>query len=336
MGQGGVKQMEQSVRWFQIVLLIMLLLLLFPNTLADKALPANTFTDHGGRLVSMPPAIGKVYATTEAGTFLVYALEPEAITGWNRGLSPDLEFFIQPQYHAMPTLGTWNETFQTMQVNDVLGQEPDLIIHFARINEANIALAEDVQEILGIPTILVDSQVQALPDALRQVGKLLGREVRGQALATYVENHLAHMASFQRLQASYAPIPVHIVSSYEAGYFDELLDLAKMVEMPVWNNEPPLPDLVLIMPHTILDPYRSIEEEGYKRLYQIPAYPSSWVEPGSIFSLLGLEWLHTIAYPTTYTSDLAATYKAFMEVFFQVNVTQELLSWTLKRSGISY
>lgn len=328
--------MRQGTTRGQLLMLIALLLLLFPKTAGDSALPPNFYMDHGGRLVTLPSTIKKVYTTTEAGTFLAYAVEPDSITGWNRGLSPDLEFFIQPQYHSLPTLGTWDETFQTMQLKAVQDQEPDLLIHYARITDLNIQLAEELQAILGIPTLLVDNRFHALPDALRQVGQLLGREVRGQALATYVENHLAQMESFQELQASYAPIPVHIISSHEAGYFDELLGLAKMVEMPAWNKEPPLPDFVLIMPHTVFDPYGAIEEAGYKRIYQIPAFPANWVEPGSIFSLLGLEWLHTIAYPTSYAKDLAATYKAFMEVFFQVNVTPELLEWTLKRSGISF
>ena len=109
-----------------------------------------------------------------------------------------------------------------------------------------------------------------------------------------------------------------------------------MVEMPVWNDLPPLPDLVLIMPHTIADPYRAIEEDGHKRIYQIPSFPLNWLEPGSIFSLLGLEWLHSIAYPTSYSGELVQTYSTFMEVFFQLDLTPELVAWTLRRSGISF
>jgi hypothetical protein len=51
---------------------------------------------------------------------------------------------------------------------------------------------------------------------------------------------------------------------------------------------------------------------------------------------LGLEWLHSIAYPTAYRGDLVQTYSAFMEVFFQLDLTPELLAWTLRRSGIDY
>ena len=153
----------------------------------------------------------------------------------------------------------------------VLGLNPDLIIHYAPIDKANIALAREIQNTLGIPTVLVDNALQGLPDALRLVGQLLGRELRGQALATFVENRLKQTANFQRLQHSYEPIPVHIVSPFEPGHFNELLSLAGMVEMPTWNDEPPLPDFVLIMPHSIADPYKAIERDGHKRIYQIPS-----------------------------------------------------------------
>jgi len=319
-------------RWF----LVLLLFFLFPTTLGNPILPSSLYGDDGGRLVELPPNINKLYTTTEAGCFVAYALEPNSIIGWNRGLSPELGFAIEPQFHALPTLGTWDETFQTIQIDRVLEQKPDLVVHYAAIDAANIALADQIQETLGIPTILVDNRLQALPEALRLLGQLFEKDVRGQALAAFVENHLGQAASFQRLQLGYAPIPVHIVSSQGPGRFDELLDLANMVEIPTWDNRPPLPDYVLIMPHSVADPYRAIEMDGHKRIYQIPAFPLNWLEPGSIFCLLGLEWLHAIAYPNAYNGDLSETYKAFMEVFFQVNVTPELLDWTLRRSGISY
>ncbi len=328
--------MQDNTNFIQALVLILLFIFLFPTTLSNAVLPSEIFADQGGRLVTLPKIINTVYTTTEAGAFLAYALEPSSIIGWNRGLSPELEFAIEPNFHNLPTLGTWDENYQTIKVETVLELEPDLIIHYANVDEENIALASEIQQVLGIPTVLADKALGALPETLRLFGQLLGREVRGQALATFVENHLNQASSFQSRQVGYAPIPVHIVSPYEPGHFDEILHLVGMVEMETWDDQPPMPDFVLVMPHTVTDPYRAIERDGHKRIYQIPAFPSNWLDPGSIFSLLGLEWLHSIAYPTSYTADLAETYGAFMEVFFQVNVTPELLDWTLRRSGISY
>lgn len=328
--------MPKAPRGSRVIILVLLILLLVPKKLDHHEFKPDPFTDDAGRQVSLPQEINKVYTTTEAGLFLVYALNPEAVLGWNRGLSPQLEFAIEPQYHNLPTLGTWNQQYKTVLVDLVVQLQPDLIVHYASVDEANKRLVEEIEATLQIPTILVDNSLRALPTSLQLVSKLLGKEVRGQALATYVERNLQRTSNFQRIQASYGPIPVHLVSPYPPGYFDELLALAGMVEMPTWDDQPPFPDFVLIMPHSVTDPYGVIEKDGHKRIYQIPTFPAGWLEPGSIFSLLGVEWLHSIAYPSTYPGDLAETYRMFMEVFFQVNVTPELLSWTLQRSGISY
>jgi len=328
--------MLKDVNLRQALLLVFVVLLLFAENLSESPLPSELVVDHGDRLVEVPDTVHKVYATTEMGTFLAYALEPDSILGWNRGLSPELEFAVLDPYHNLPTLGTWDETYQTIRIDEIARLAPDLIIHYTANNPFNQVLADQIQETLGIPTVLLDNSLASLPDALRLLGHLLGKELRGQALAVFVENHLNKLASFQALHSSYQPIPVHIVSPREPGHFDELLGLAGMVEMPVWNDLPPLPDLVLIMPHTIADPYRAIEEDGHKRIYQIPSFPLNWLEPGSIFSLLGLEWLHSIAYPTSYSGELVQTYSTFMEVFFQLDLTPELVAWTLRRSGISF
>lgn len=322
-------------RW-QVLFLIFLFLFLFPKLSSESILEQTVFLDQGGRTVTLPPVITKVYTTTEAGLFLAYAIDPDSILGWNRGLSPELQFAILPQYHELPTLGSWDERYQTIHLETILELKPDLIIHYAPIDETNQQLADRIEETFRIPTIMVDSRLRTLPESLRLFGQLLGKETRGQALATFVEQRLGYMASFQELQGSYAPIPVHIVSPLRTGYYDELLSLAGMVEMPSWNDQPPLPDLVLIQPHSIADPYRSIEKDGHKRIYQVPAFPQNWLDPGSIFSLLGVEWLHCIAYPNIYKTDLTELYGAFMEIFFQLNLTPELLTWTLRRSGITY
>lgn len=146
--------------------------------LSVSTLPADLLVDHGDRLVEIPGIVRKIYATTEMGTFLAYALEPDCILGWNRGLSPELGFAVQPQYHALPTLGTWDETYQTMRVSDLQLLAPDLIIHYAPADEINRQLADEVQEMLGVPTVLLDNSLTSLPDALCLLGRLLGKELR--------------------------------------------------------------------------------------------------------------------------------------------------------------
>ena len=329
--------MERGNRrcWHISILALLFLLVLAYDTQDAVPLP-TTVIDHAGRSVILPQEIQNVYATTEAGTFLVYTLDPEVILGWNRGLSPDLEFAVSPAYHELPTVGTWDLHYQTIQFDVLQELQPDLIIHYSPIDQENMDLADEIEEALGRPVILVDNSIRALPDTLYFLGEILNKEVRGQALAAFAANQLGKAEQFLAVRTFYNPIPVHIVSPQPSGFFDQLLELAGMEDMPVWSDEPPFPDFVLIMPHLIADPYRAIEQDGHKRIYQIPSFPANWLDPGSLFGLLGVEWLHSVAYPNSYPGDLTETYRAFMEVFFQLDITPELLAWTLRRSGISF
>lgn len=327
---------SENRRSWQILVLALLLLLVLAKAADDGAPVPTGITDHGGRYVTLPQVVERVYATTEAGAFLVYALNPDSVLGWNRGLSPELEFAVLPTYHDLPALGTWDLKYKTIRLDVLAELKPDVVIHYGPADQENIRLTEQMEIALETPVILIDNSIRTLPEALRLVGKVLSKEVRGQALAAFASNQLTRAEEFLSVRSMYNPIPVHIVSPHPAGYFDQLLQLAGMEEMPVWNDEPPFPDYVLIMPHQIDDPYQKIEKDGHKRIYQIPAFPSSWFDPGSLFGLLGIEWLHSIAYPNSYPGDLPETYRAFMEVFFQIDITPELLAWTLRRSGIFF
>lgn len=325
-----------NIQGWQIAILALLLVLICPLS-ADDSTPAPIeIVDHGGRSVTLPSIIEKVYATTEAGSFLVYALNPESLLGWNRGLSPQLEFTVQSIYHDLPTVGTWDLEYYTVCPDKLAKLAPDLIIHYAPADEKNIDLVDEISLVLGTPVLLIDSSIGTLPEALALLGRLLNKEVRGQALAAFARNQLSQAEEFLKVRALYNPIPAHIVSPQPPGFYDQLLAFAGMVEMPLWSDEPPFPDLVLIMPHQIIDPYRTIEKDGHKRIYQIPSFPANWLDPGSMFGLLGIEWLHSIAYPHSYPGNLPETYQAFMEVFFQINITPDMLAWTLRRSGVYF
>ncbi|HHY09185.1 MAG TPA: hypothetical protein GX528_01320 [Firmicutes bacterium] len=316
-------------------ILIIVILLLFARPTQDQKVGWAPLVDHSGREITLPSHVEKIYATTESGLFLVYSLQPEAIIGWNRGLNPYLEFAVEPRFHCLPTLGSWDHEFKTIRTDLVLEQQPDLIVHYAPVDSFNMLLAAEIQETLGIPTVLIDNSLPALPAALRFMGEILGKEARGSALAAFVENHLARAQDFLTVTEGFGEIPIHIISPYPFGYFDSLLELAGMVEVEP-RGEGALPDFVLVMPHSVQDPYSELEKAGYKRIYQIPSFPTEWLDPTSIFGLLGLEWLLSIAYPNFYAADLGETYKLFMEVFFEVKVTSAILEWTLRRSGISY
>ena len=327
-----------------VIPLVILLLVLLPQITNDSAVETLEITDHVGRTVSIPSHIQKVYGTTQGASFLIYAIEPQAVIGWNRGLSPDLEFFINPQYHDLPTVGTWNHEYQTAQIAMLKEIQPDLIIHLAPADLPNILLVDEIQAELEIPTILMDSSLPSMPAALRMVGSLLNKDIRGNTLAMYTENTLQRIEAFKEEWSIIQKTSAYVVSETDTSYLEELLAHAGIMELPKLDA-PQTPDIILVMPHSITDPYQKIKDDPQlahigaiadDRVYEIPTLPLNWLGPDSLCRLLGLEWLISLAYPEHYTVDFPEIFVEFMDVFYEKRVSPEMLQWIFERSGTFY
>ncbi len=327
-----------------VIPLVILLLVLLPQMTHDAAVETLEITDHVGRTVAIPSRIQKVYGTTQGASFFIYAINPQAVIGWNRGLSPDLEFFINPQYHDLPTIGTWNHEYQTVQISMIKEIQPDLIIHLAPADLPNMLLVDKIQAELEIPTILIDSSIPSLPAALRLVGGLLNKDIRGNTLAVYIENTLKRIKDFKEEQSITQKTSAYVVSETDTSYLEELLAYADIMKLPKLDGSQ-TPDFILVMPHSITDPYQKVKDDPQlahigaiadERIYEIPNVPLNWLGPDSLCRLLGLEWLISLAYPGQYSIDFPEIFVEFMDVFYEKRVSPEMLHWIFKRSGTFY
>ena len=172
------------------------LVLMLPQTLAPPH-DLGTVTDHVGRSVPVPPRINKVYATTQAGSLLVYALNPELLLGWNVSLSPSLEFILGSPARELPVLGTWDQVYKTIHLDLIAALQPDIVVHVATPDLPTLELVQQVEEELGIPTVVVDGSLEAIPLTLRFLGELVGRTVRADVLALYAQNILAGLETMR-------------------------------------------------------------------------------------------------------------------------------------------
>ncbi len=310
------------------------LVLVLAQALAPPHYPRSV-TDHVGRSVPVPHKIEKVYATTESGSLLVYALDPELLLGWNVDPSPTWEFVLGNKSRALPILGSWDKVYKTIHLDHIAALQPDLVLHVAVPDLPTLDLVEQVEQELGIPTIVVDGSLEAIPKTLRWLGKLLGRDVRGGILAMYADNTLARLTSF-REGLSGSPARTYVVGNTGKVDLADAFRLAGLREAGL--NQNPI-HMVLIVPDPILDlrwemrknpplEISGLVAEG--KVYQIPTVPTNWLTPGSLFRLLGVEWLAQAAYPELYTEDLPEKFAEFMEVFYEVRLPEKVAEATLK------
>jgi iron complex transport system substrate-binding protein len=142
------------------------------------AAQSRAVVDDAGRRVEIPARIERVLAAGPPASILLYALAPSALIGWTRPLSAEERVFIPAPYASLPTLGRLTGRGNTANVEAVLAARPDLILDYGTIGPTHVSLADRVQQQTGVPYLLYDGSLSALPRTLERVGELLGTRDR--------------------------------------------------------------------------------------------------------------------------------------------------------------
>ena len=328
--------------------------------LAVLALPAQarTIIDSAGRVVEIPDEVNTVFAAGPPAAILVYIMKPEALTGWPRALRPEERDYIAEPYRDIPETGRLTGRGGEANLERVLEIKPDLIIDFGSVRGTYIDLANRVQEQTGIPYILVDGRFENTPEALRLVGDALGVPGRGKELAADVE------ATFARIDAILDDVPqeerprvylAHGPEGLETGMKGSIN--TEIIERAGGRNvaddggasrglvQASMEQVIVANPHTIVtwdpnfytkvfdDPlWQGIDAVRDGRVYLSPTAPFGWIDrPPSLNRMMGLIWMTGLLYPDRWKGDLREDTRAFYELYYHVELSDEelerLLEW---------
>ncbi len=162
--------------------LLTLLLLL----LAAPAM-ARSVTDSAGRTVEVPDRITRVFASGPPASTLLYVLAPDKMIGWVRAPREAEKPFLLPAVRDLPELGRLTGRGDTLNLERLIAEKPDLVIDFGTINDTYRSLADRVQSQTGIPYLLIDGRFENTAATLRLSADILGVKERGETLARAAE-----------------------------------------------------------------------------------------------------------------------------------------------------
>ncbi len=332
-----------------------LLLLLF---LVALPVQARTITDSAGRTVEIPDDVTTVFAAGPPAAILLYIMKPEAMTGWPRALRPEERAYIAGPYRDLPETGRLTGRGGEANLERVLQIEPDLILDFGSVRDTYIDLADRVQDQTGIPYILIDGRFENTSAALRLLGEALGVPERGAALAKDVE------ATFARIDAILEDVPevdrprVYLArgpEGLETGMKGSIN--TEIIERAGGRNvaddggatrglvQASMEQVIVANPDTIVtwDPnffgkvfdeplWQGIDAVEDGRVYLSPTAPFGWIDrPPSLNRIMGLRWMAGLLYPDRWEGDLRAETRAFYELYYHVDLSDEelerLLAW---------
>ncbi|MBP7001899.1 ABC transporter substrate-binding protein [Amaricoccus sp.] len=319
---------------------------------AQPALAAEV-VDATGRSVAVPAPAARVFIAGPPAAALVYALAPEALLGWSHGRPPpDL---LLPAARDLPELPPTVDDAGKPNVAAIAASGADLVLDYGTVRDSYVAQAEAVQAASGVPALLLDGRLDAIPATLRALGGVVGTAERAGALADYAEATLAEVdATLARVPAearprAYLARGADGLQSGGAGSINaEILGRVGAVNVV---EAPPGRNLVEVTPEQLaawapdvivtqdagfaaaaaaLPAWKDVPAVQAGRVLLAPRAPFGFLDgPPSVNRLIGLRWLTHKLYPDAAEGDLRADVRDFYALFYQVDLDDTALDTLL-------
>jgi len=325
----------------------------------------QTITDMSGRQVTVPAAINRVICSNPIGTVDLYMLAPEKLVGWNFIPQGKARDFIEPVYLELPPLGVWMGAGNTPNQEEIAQIAPDVILCFWSNDDAGRHMADTIQEQTGIPVLLMDYSITAVPQVFRLLGEYLAVTERGEELAvaserilSLLEQSVKEIPPEQRKSIFIAQgnhgLQTDPVGSLHVQDALDLLAITNTANLPgtggqgmgmpsvapeqllIWQ-----PDAILVSEynmggdalsniyHEILTSksWSNLKAVENREVYRIPQLPFSWFgKPPSAARLLGCLWLLDTLYPDYTQLNLTQETADFYDLFFRQQLSAEQIN----------
>jgi iron complex transport system substrate-binding protein len=319
-----------------------------PNRDARKPETAKTvlFTDSAGRQVEVPTAITRIAPSGSLAQMFLLAIAPELLCAVSGPYSADQAEFIPEHVKNLPAVGQFYGS-RDLNPEEVAGIAPDIVID---VGEPKDTIAEDMDDIsrtIAVPAVHITATLQSTPEAFRTLGRLLGKEAKGDALAGFCERALAESGAAMKrsdrkpsILYCLGPSGTNVLAagSFHAEVLDWLAVNAAVVGNPSSRgsgNETDMeqillwdPDIILFAPDSIYtaagsdrlwSELRAVRNRNY---FRVPLGPYNWMgSPPTINRYLGMLWLGKLLYNAEY--DLYAETAEYYRLFYGYDLSRE-------------
>lgn len=317
---------------------------------------AADIADATGRTVAVPAAATRVFVAGPPAAALVFALRPDALLGWSHGLRDSDRAMLPAAVRDLPELPALTADDGTPDRDALAAARPDLVVDYGSVTPRYIAQAEVVQQATGVPTVLLDGSLDAIPATLRTLGAALGVPDRAEVLATWAETTLAEVdatlagvAEARRPRVFLArgddglqsggPGSVNVAIIARAGAVNvvttgegrNLVDVTP-AEVAAWA-----PDTILTQSRAFVvaaptrPEWRDIPAVAAGHVLLAPGGPFGFIDsPPSVNRLIGLRWLLHALYPEAAQGDIRAQTREFYALFYGIDLDARALDRLLQ------
>lgn len=322
----------------------------------EEAAPQEReITDMAGRTMTVPLEIESVFSTGPAAAIYLYTLVPDKLLGWNYALNDIEKSIILEQYHDLPNFGQGD----AVNYEAVIAAGPTIALNVTSINDGSIDASDALAEQLGVPVVMVSSDLLDAPAVYRFMGELFGVEEQAEALAAYAEETFSAISSLdipneEKVRIYYGNGEDSLETAPAGSSHGQIIDLVNAVnvadlelgdgsrvqisaeQLLAWdpdviivNGEPKADMTGSAAAEAILaDPlFATLKAVQNGAVYGTPNAPFSWVDrPPGPNRIVGMRWLSGLIYPEYLDYDVDEAVREFFQLFYHVELTDEQLT----------
>ena len=342
---------QQQKRWGGAALA---LLLLATFLAAFGPAQAGDFVDSAGRRVLLPEPIERVMPANPTAEVLVYVLAPGRLVGASRAARRGAA-----ASRHVPVLGWRPGMGPASMAGTATRLRAQVIIDAGPVTPERAAFADQVQQLAGIPYILVDDSFVRMPSMLRGIGALLGVTEHARHLGRYAEDSINTMRGRLLIQAPETRPHVYygrradgletpLPGAPEADSIEQAgaINVARVLgrdglavispgQLYEWN-----PEIIIAEQRSFYNAlrrdraWRGLAAVAHKRVYLAPAYPFGWIDdPPGVNRLIGLHWLSGLFYPDANQEDLRVAVCEFYDQFYRIKLTNAQVEAMVRPAG---
>ena len=321
---------------------------------------ARSVIDSAGRTVEIPATISRVFAAGPPASTLLYVLAPQDMIGWVRAPRDAEKPYLLPAVRGLPELGRLTGRGDTLNLERLIAEKPDLVIDFGTINDTYRSLADRVQSQAGIPYLLIDGRFENTPAALRLLADILGVRDRGETLAraaedtfAQVDRVLAGIPGDKRPRVYLARGAEGLETGSRGSINTEIIERAGAINVVEGLREKggivtvSPEQLIAWAPDTLITQdrgfrrgvaqkpeWKPIPAVSVGRVFLAPSLPYGFIDaPPSLNRLIGLTWLLHTLYSDRAPGNLREQVRSFYQLFYQVDLNDADLDRLLDNSG---
>ena len=322
----------------------------------EEAAPQEReITDMAGRTMTVPLEIESVFSTGPAAAIYLYTLVPDKLLGWNYALNDIEKSIILEQYHDLPNFGQGD----AVNYEAVIAAGPTIALNVTSINDGSIDASDALAEQLGVPVVMVSSDLLDAPAVYRFMGELFGVEEQAEALAAYAEETFNAISSLdipneEKVRIYYGNGENSLETAPAGSSHGQIIDLVNAVnvadlelgdgsrvqisaeQLLAWD-----PDVIIVNGEPKADMTGSAAAEAILAdllfatlkavqngaVYGTPNAPFSWVDrPPGPNRIVGMRWLSGLIYPEYLDYDVDEAVREFFQLFYHVELTDEQLT----------